>query len=627
MASAGDRGILKSVNGKLVAFPTAGGSAGSRGLLSPAGRTVISCSAATAGDRGLLTVQNGKMIVTKSTRTGYQYQLKFSLPAAVGPAWGGKYLFLTHRNDNTNIEEIRQYESPAFDQKTLSVEGDAGYTLYGISVGGTTFGTAEAYFPFFHLYKWDGNFAFNSLTNPNSLTGVYWTESLLGGWSPDGNYLVLDDYSNPPYTILRTLVLKTGSTFTEVTDSTEKTAAMNETERANRVFSYWDAQGNTIYLISPTGFYRLRGVNPATYSSSGGRQTFYLDYNAAGASYWTDPLTAGVDYNATAASGIIITMLVDHTSDISVGDYVKIIWSNRSGGATNLMTLGKVASITSTEMDVYDINEHLVYGGTISKIYIGDESSATWTNITNPRTHPADSLPKYYLNTLCPADIAICPKGDAKYILLLLGGNDTEGYPYFTLYKKTTTSITALSSLSAAREVSSAAWSPAGTHLALGERGFIEVFVNDDDDTFPRAYNKSLVSGSGTAKAVGWSPDGKYLAIGLNVSPYILIYKNAETTSPTLLSNPATLPTATVYGMAFSPNGHALAVLSSSELTIYSRDGDTFTALTGEPDTNVSGYAGRIAFSPDNKWLAVCLGSDVSPGNDAGLTKVYRTPF
>ena len=78
----------------------------------------------------------------------------------------------------------------------------------------------------------------------------------------------------------------------------------------------------------------------------------------------------------------------------------------------------------------------------------------------------------------------------------------------------------------------------------------------------------------------------------------------------TKLSNPATLPTGTGNGVAFDLTGTCLAVVHNGNpyITIYKRNGDTFTKLSN-PATLPTGIGNGVAFDPTGTYLAVGHGS------------------
>jgi 6-phosphogluconolactonase (cycloisomerase 2 family) len=101
-----------------------------------------------------------------------------------------------------------------------------------------------------------------------------------------------------------------------------------------------------------------------------------------------------------------------------------------------------------------------------------------------------------------------------------------------------------------------------------------------------------------------------YLAAAHASSPFITIYKRDGDTF-TKLNNPNILPgnnfpSSTGYSTAFSPDGTYLAIAHNQTpfITIYKRSGDTFTKLSN-PATLPPTTGQGVAFSPDGTYLAV----------------------
>ena len=78
----------------------------------------------------------------------------------------------------------------------------------------------------------------------------------------------------------------------------------------------------------------------------------------------------------------------------------------------------------------------------------------------------------------------------------------------------------------------------------------------------------------------------------------------------TKLSNPSILPTNDGYGVAFDSTGTYLAVVydTSPYITIYKRNGDTFTKLP-DPSTLPTGNGFGVAFDSTGTYLAVAHNS------------------
>ena len=139
------------------------------------------------------------------------------------------------------------------------------------------------------------------------------------------------------------------------------------------------------------------------------------------------------------------------------------------------------------------------------------------------------------------------------------------------------------------------------TDVTTEDKPLSLVRIDDALDTTP----------AGIVRGVSFSPDGQYLAAAHSKSPYITIYKRDGDTF-TKLPDPAELPAGGGNGTAFSSDGSYLAVVHdyAPHLTIYKRSGDTFTKLATPAGLPVLKYpstdgAYDVSFSPDDTYLAV----------------------
>ena len=98
--------------------------------------------------------------------------------------------------------------------------------------------------------------------------------------------------------------------------------------------------------------------------------------------------------------------------------------------------------------------------------------------------------------------------------------------------------------------------------------------------------------------AASAAPFEKFLAVAHNATPFVTIY-GQDVDAFTKLENPATLPTNTGVGVAFSADGAYMAVghATSPFVTIYKRSGDTFTKLSN-PATLPTDTGNGVAFYP-----------------------------
>lgn len=151
--------------------------------------------------------------------------------------------------------------------------------------------------------------------------------------------------------------------------------------------------------------------------------------------------------------------------------------------------------------------------------------------------------------------------------------------------------------------------SVAGATFSVYQRDGAAFTKISDPATHPRSFNSS----AGTA-GVAWSKNGEYLAVGFNVSPYLLFYERNGTTL-TLLDAPASTPyngfVITSHTVDWSPDGKFFAYTygetsGQDGLFIYENDGTgpgNFTLLS-EPST-IDGDAVCVKFSPNGEFLAV----------------------
>ena len=150
-----------------------------------------------------------------------------------------------------------------------------------------------------------------------------------------------------------------------------------------------------------------------------------------------------------------------------------------------------------------------------------------------------------------------------------------------------------------------AAFSPDGVYLAVAVNAspYVTIYKRSGD-AFVKLSNPGTLP-TGAARAVAFSPDGTYLSVAHFTSPFVTIYKRSGDTF-TKLANPSLLPPDTGRGIAFSPSGEYLVVGHSTTpfVTIYKRAGDTFRKLAN-PDTMPTGAGYGVSFSSDNSYLAV----------------------
>jgi hypothetical protein len=144
---------------------------------------------------------------------------------------------------------------------------------------------------------------------------------------------------------------------------------------------------------------------------------------------------------------------------------------------------------------------------------------------------------------------------------------------------------------------------------------FVTIY-NQEIDTFTKLANPATLP-TNTGTGVAFSGDDTYMAVTSISSPFITIYKRNVDVF-TKLADPAILPPSNANGVAFSSDGTYLTVAhqSSPFITIYKRSGDTFTKLTN-PATLPPSTGNGVAFSNDDTYMAVAHG-------DSPFVTIYK---
>lgn len=155
----------------------------------------------------------------------------------------------------------------------------------------------------------------------------------------------------------------------------------------------------------------------------------------------------------------------------------------------------------------------------------------------------------------------------------------------------------------------SPAWSPDGQYLTVshGSTPFITTYKRSGD-AFTKLANPATLPGAG-ATGVAWSPDGTHLAVGTsNAAPYLYIYRR----DGDVLTRITTIDVAVaspVVSVAYSDNGQYLAVRASTSgtnsLYIYKRSGEDYVRLSNPATGAPSGSVGSVVWGGSDTYLAM----------------------
>lgn len=142
----------------------------------------------------------------------------------------------------------------------------------------------------------------------------------------------------------------------------------------------------------------------------------------------------------------------------------------------------------------------------------------------------------------------------------------------------------------------------------------------------PTLLTNPLTLPPGSVFASKWSPNGEFLAVGSGTTPFIDIYQRSGVVL-TKLANPATIPTGQVNDISWSPCGDFLALgagtsaTSNPNVIIYQRTGNSFASVQTITNNNGAnrGTVQYISFSPNSDFLVYSF-----TASGGGGPKIYE---
>ncbi|KMY49574.1 WD40 repeat domain-containing protein [Peribacillus loiseleuriae] len=140
-------------------------------------------------------------------------------------------------------------------------------------------------------------------------------------------------------------------------------------------------------------------------------------------------------------------------------------------------------------------------------------------------------------------------------------------------------------------------------------------------DTPVKMTDLTLPVNSGSSRGASFSPDDNYLAVGINVAPYLKLFKKSGD-SYIPLPDPSVAPTTSVHNPEFSPDGQLLAVPQPGDgyiPIVYQRVGDVFIKLDTAAFNSISYYIRFASWSPDGVYL--CFNTSAYQGSGVHMFK------
>ena len=215
---------------------------------------------------------------------------------------------------------------------------------------------------------------------------------------------------------------------------------------------------------------------------------------------------------------------------------------------------------------------------------------------------------------------------DGNY--LALGG---DGSNKLVIYSFNGSKFTSYTTVTGIGEVVSITWSPDSQAIIAAETlQQYPLFLVNNGSSFVAAHDTGLgpLDPSVRITACHWSSNQKYFALGLNVAPFVRVYKVTKSgidLAIQQLSNPSTDLSSAPSCLKWSPNGKYLAAscgTAPNRYGFYTRLGDVISYVSSIPDT-YNPLAPKISWTPDSLYLAVVGETGVSTYSPGSLVRRF----
>lgn len=218
--------------------------------------------------------------------------------------------------------------------------------------------------------------------------------------------------------------------------------------------------------------------------------------------------------------------------------------------------------------------------------------------------------------------VAFSPNGE----FLAVCANASPGFKIYQIKGTTFTDITGSSGITSPDgSFGVCAWSADSQYLALSQSSGVGNVFNCYQRTGVTFTGMTITGGQPASfpTALAFTPDNGYLVGGHSTAPNYAFYYTVSGSTITGVSNPfpgGSPPAGAVLGLAISPNGALIAVVSASTpfLQIYSGSFAGGWVLNSAPASLPAGALNRVDWSPTNQWLAAAV--NISP-----FVQIYQT--
>ncbi len=272
------------------------------------------------------------------------------------------------------------------------------------------------------------------------------------------------------------------------------------------------------------------------------------------------------------------------------------------GTVLNFLTVGAVGAATIKWLSWSPCGDFLAWGGAVKNFgvlqRVGNTFSAVTCDISATIIYGASG----HINS-----VAWSPNSDFLMVSGF-GGSSGLGIAVMERNGTTFTDVTSTSTITGAGLCT--AWSPDSWLFAAidNSTNLIDVWSRKDN-IFTGITPPVITSYANDVVDMAFSPDGQFLAIAINVTPYVLLFTVTAGVFAQL-ANPATLPAGAANCVSWSANSEYLAVghATTPFMTIYSVSGTTFTKIADPSNLPAAAVVGAD-FSPTKQFLAVAGGT------------------